>query len=668
MSDFPDIPYTKGLRNIYRTAFAGVNHRENATDGEIYDMSNLSCDNFPVMSVRQKRKNLFNISPDNVDAVYSYLNKMYYITSNSTLNERKLWEYKDGQNIFVSDLSVDYIGKKPSICGYGNSIIIFPDKIKVNITDNTVIDMAIDVTSAVKIYRNKYSEYYGANIENGCLGFEGNVTGLDNFKEGDAVKFTFTDYIYNNNKTGVIRKIEEKQETPSAEKETFLFFDENLFSLPPRRYEYDVKDYIDCDNVDFIITVPSGEDKYFNLVFDETIFPDGQHKLEPNWYIEMEMETYPYTYKKIHVREHGHIPILARAELMDSPLHDKTYRLDFNEYYDDVYNEQSLTIEKNIPDMSYIFSSNNRLWGYKDNSIFGSALGDPTNFYLFDGLSTDSYSVDTNNAGKITGAIAYNGYPTFFKKDRIYKLYGDTPNNFQLVESIQDGVLPGCEDSLCIANGMLYYISLDGVMMYNGGVPWCISNNLGNIIEKGMTAFKDDKLYLSAKIKGSDTTKLYVFDTLNKNWYIEDNLDVIGRCIYDDSLVLVTKKSEVNTDTFTFYMLNPDYQYGTLEDNVDWFCEFADMTFSSADVKGIAKVKIRSSIPNDNVSSCSVYLMYDYSDVWEKIGDLTQGNKHSDVLQVVPKRCDNFKIKLVGHGACNIYGLTVQYYYGSYKL
>ena len=55
-----------------------------------------------------------------------------------------------------------------------------------------------------------------------------------------------------------------------------------------------------------------------------------------------------------------------------------------------------------MPDLDFICESENRLWGCSNETrtIYASALGDPTNFFSYQGLSTDSYAVAVGSEGR----------------------------------------------------------------------------------------------------------------------------------------------------------------------------------------------------------------------------------------------------------------------------
>lgn len=78
---------------------------------------------------------------------------------------------------------------------------------------------------------------------------------------------------------------------------------------------------------------------------------------------------------------------------------------------------ETLTISRDVPDMDFICENENRLWGCKEDTIYSSKLGDPFNWNVFDGLSTDSYAVNVGSAGDFTACCSYLGYPVFFKEE-----------------------------------------------------------------------------------------------------------------------------------------------------------------------------------------------------------------------------------------------------------
>ena len=91
------------------------------------------------------------------------------------------------------------------------------------------------------------------------------------------------------------------------------------------------------------------------------------------------------------------------------------------------------SLKKVIPEADLLIAHGNRLWGCRRgkneagqdvNEIFASALGDPTRWYDFEGISTDSYRVSLGAPGPFTGAAALGQDLLFFKEDAIVSWSG----------------------------------------------------------------------------------------------------------------------------------------------------------------------------------------------------------------------------------------------------
>ena len=180
----------------------------------------------------------------------------------------------------------------------------------------------------------------------------------------------------------------------------------------------------------------------------------------------------------------------------------------------------AVTVARTVPDMDYICSNDNRLWGCKGDTVYASKLGDPFNWNVFDGVATDSFAVDTGSAGKFTGACSYLGYPVFFKEDAIYKVYGSKPSNYELLASASLGVAEGSAASLAIAGERLFYLSRTGVMMYTGGIPSPVGEPLGGILSQGVGGSDGMRYYLCAS-NAAGAHEMFVFDTERGMWQRE---------------------------------------------------------------------------------------------------------------------------------------------------
>ncbi len=318
----------------------------------------------------------------------------------------------------------------------------------------------------------------------------------------------------------------------------------------------------------------------------------------------------------------------------------------------------SLQIQRRMPAMDYLLEHENRLWGCKGDTIYACKPGDIFNWYTYDGLASDAYAVDTGSAGNFTGAIAYAGYPLFFKENRIFKLYGSIPSDFEVIGTATLGLAKGCAESLAVAGETLFYLNRNGIMAYTGGVPQAISEAFGTERFTDAVAGSDGmKYYVS--MKTHEGWGLYVFDTQKGLWHREDDLQVTHFARYEGGLYMLCADGNVWVTGFL------DLPEGaTLEDTVDWMAEFSDFTDEEPNRKGFSKLQIRLEL--DEGASCQVWIQFDSDGIWRKVREaLGEGVKRSYYLPVVPRRADHYRIKITGTGGCRIYSMAREFYVGS---
>ena len=326
---------------------------------------------------------------------------------------------------------------------------------------------------------------------------------------------------------------------------------------------------------------------------------------------------------------------------------------------------QTVTIQRQVPELKYLCENENRLWGCTDTTIYASKLGDPFNFYVYDGLDTDSFAVDTGSAGNFTGCLSYLGYPTFFKERNIYKVYGSIPSNFEVMGSATLGLAAGSGNSLAVAGETLFYLSHSGVCMYTGGIPSPISKAFGQERYKNAVAGSDGlKYYLSAQ-DSKDAWHLFLYDTQRGMWHEEDDTHVIAFAYSEGNLYYLNDAGEIwITGT------PQDPPESEAEEDFAWFAEFADYTDESANKKGVSKIQIRMEL--EEGASCTVKLRFDSTGEWtvpnqgkiDYIADETDA-KRSYTLAIIPRRADHYRLRLEGTGGCRIYSIAIEYYEGS---
>lgn len=317
----------------------------------------------------------------------------------------------------------------------------------------------------------------------------------------------------------------------------------------------------------------------------------------------------------------------------------------------------SVTLARTVPDMDFICGNENRLWGCKGDTIYACKLGDPYNWNVFEGLSTDAYSVETGSAGDFTACVSFLGYPVFFKEDRVFKVYGDKPTNFQVMASATLGVLEGANKTLAVAGETLYYLSRAGIVAYSGGIPRSISSAFGDVQYRGGVAGSDGVRYFVSLEDQDGVYSLFCYDTSVGAWYKEDNTKLIDAG-YLGGLYGLTENSLVLLgDPITI----PE---GSKQESgiVSWV-EFGDITLDGFDSKYPIRLRLR--VAGEEGVTVTSQVQYDDGD-WMTVEAVNVEKMKPFYLAFPVKRCDHFRLKLMANGPWKLWSLVVELYDGQY--
>ena len=337
-----------------------------------------------------------------------------------------------------------------------------------------------------------------------------------------------------------------------------------------------------------------------------------------------------------------------------------TGRLEYSETTSDVW---EFSIQRKVPELDFTCVSNNRIWGCHygltpegqvTNEIYASKLGDFKNWYSYEGLSTDSYALSVGEPGEWTGAIAYNGYPVFFKENAILRIYGNMPAEYQLLTTTCRGVQRGSDRSLVRMNEYLIYKSATDIVVYDGSSPTSISAALG----RGM--------YYDA-VGGGCLGKYYIC--------MEDELGRPFTFVYDMKTGLWAKESALEAKLFTasengqIYASTDKEIYGLGassnalflerlpgEPYVSWWGETGDIGFEYPDFKYVKRLTVRAWIGTG--ARLQVDISHDdraYENVCVLRGNNSLGTR---TATIVPRRCDHYRLRFSGEGDVMIYTMT----------
>ena len=313
--------------------------------------------------------------------------------------------------------------------------------------------------------------------------------------------------------------------------------------------------------------------------------------------------------------------------------------------------EFPITVERKMPDMDFIIESENRLWGCRYgggvNEIYACKLGDFRNWNCFSGVSTDSYAASVGTDGAFTGAIAHLGYPLFFKEGCVHKIYGDYPANFQIQTTSLRGVQRGCERSLAIVGETLFYKSRSGVCAYDGSLPVEISEALGEEAYGSAAAGALGNKYYISMSDGAGAWHLFVYDTLRDMWHREDGTQAVCFCAHGGELYYIDYATE---------QIRTVRGSGVTEhEPIRWLATTGIIGTDSPDKKYVSRMEIRMKLSVG--ARVSFLAEYDSSGEFEHLFTMTGKNLQSFSVPVRPRRCDHFRLRIVGEGEAKIFSV-----------
>ncbi|MBR6650589.1 MAG: hypothetical protein IKL36_04175 [Clostridia bacterium] len=322
-------------------------------------------------------------------------------------------------------------------------------------------------------------------------------------------------------------------------------------------------------------------------------------------------------------------------------------------------NDSLVTISRNIPEMDYVTAAGNRLWGCRYginekgqpvNEIYACRLGDAKNWYSFEGISTDSYSVSVGVDGVFTGAITYEGDPFFFKEDSVLRIYGSRPSDFKVITNNIRGIENGSSKSLVIVDDTLYYKTYNGIVAYNGGMPYNIDEALGSEIYRNAAAgCRCGNYYVSMENECGEY-ELFVYDTSEKEWYREDNMKVTEFCRSGNELYMLVDSD----DGSKIYSVGGEGEVDN-EKTIFWSLESPDIDYYLAGKKATTKLEIKLKLSEGSYFNAEI--SYDGDRNWHKIA-AENGPLRCISVVLRPRRCDSFRLRFSGHGEVSFVSMT----------
>lgn len=318
-----------------------------------------------------------------------------------------------------------------------------------------------------------------------------------------------------------------------------------------------------------------------------------------------------------------------------------------------------------VPDFDYICSMDNRLYGCssKLRTIYASALGDPTDFWTFEGTSLDAYQVAVGSAGDFTGCVAMNGSVMFSKQHCVHRLAGSYPAEYTLITREFDGASDTNGLGMVNCDGTVIYISEHGIGNYNGSAAGIFSGELGwGDMYDAEAAYNGEQYFLSYKDSDRESHS-YTYDKRYGIWLQQDYSDVINFAHLGDKDYALVAQDDGNG----VYLLNTgsdldDEWEITFKPFVETYTSSRYSTTEIFEKKRYTRISIRMELPEDSWMRAEVSAD---EKPFYPVARIAGKKELVQTMVIQTPRCDKLQLRLTGSGPMTILSMTREYTVGS---
>ncbi|MBQ2942621.1 MAG: hypothetical protein IJD97_10370 [Clostridia bacterium] len=714
MTGLPIVKQSMRKNMAEQFGFRGLKRREGARDGDIYDAVNISMDDYPSVSVRKARRKLpFEIS----DKVYGIgsADKLFWCSgdsSSSTQNDLERGSDQTGaitagvedsnegvQFYYDGEAKFSVEASEKTFSVINKYVCIFPDKMYYSLWGDEAKNLRgavgnkADAEQSFASGENTNSVLASETEEqstNGALGSD-NITlyeslellnkamgESEDIKDGDvyAVGLTEPYSFFQYNSQGEWKDKKDMEEYAYGLQTRWIYLMDSWGSLESVQSSFATRTdgildmYKSSDGI--------GYDTFEAYKAEKTL---DLNSLREGDTVEIRVEFYDSdTKESIYKR---YIAKLSDLAVKESDFDEGAYYYRYcfsglavpekvdgegKESTSGPYVRYMAKVKRVVPDLTHTFCHDNRLWGIDGDKICASKLGDPFNFQDYSTIADASWAVGVASSGPFTGGIAYNGYPTFFKEDRIIRVSGDYPSQYSTFETADiPGVMKGSGKSLAVADGVLYYLSPEGVCAYTGSYPTVIGDDIGEVLISGYGGAGGDKYYLEAEISSvgffRDSSQVqndswgravYVYDTKVRAWTKEDALNTVGFTDIGRDLYALTDGG--------IYLLDSVKEEGEAEEDIESVLEFAPIYDGHLKKKGVSRIHL--SIRADTGAEVRFLISYD-KESYKEVMKISPSVRRNYNIPLTVRRCGFYQLKIMAKGGYTLYGISRERYFGS---
>lgn len=667
----PYVTPSNARRKQQTMRFAGVNYGDGVADGELENSRNVTSERFPCLSPRAGRT---------VEGNYDSATAVYYKNGQFVVNGTEL--------LYNGEVIANVTEGKKQFATVNTKVVVLPDKIMFDTATGEMRNLGAEYiseagmaefvdTNTIALHQGKY---YTKVVRTGNIG--GTGTTSDN-KPTLRRQDTFYKYtsVSVNSETGalalnggastIIAKVYSESNLNIDKryvdvgtiftKATDVSAGKVLVDLDPtkqwavitKKYTYQKQGISGPTTDGGYVDNPTGE-PYFGFDYEVREVAGESYEAFAGFEalgfrvgdaVEIEgLTTYP--------EENGSYIIRSFGSKTVDGVELPTIIFDNDVFAKTGTDAGAITIRRKVPNLTVVTESNNRLWGAEGNTIFASALGDPTNFYTYDGLDTDSYAVAVASEGAFTGCCGFGNSVLFWKEDKLHKILGAYPSQYTMYEYNVPGVKRGSENSLVNVNEVIYYHGREGVYRYSGGSPELISENFGlRRFQEAAAGAEGDRYYISMQDVTSKEWGLWVYDILRGIWMQEDDSQGVDFAYNEGKLYYISGDGGL-------VCVNPDKS----DETVSWSATMCRMDEVVHERKYYPKLNVRLDLP---AGSTFVVEVSQDDGAFQQIGTFEGTTEKTVILPILLPRCDNFRIRMSGSGPVLIRSIVREYEVGS---
>lgn len=710
----PKIPHKQTKRTQEIVAFRGMNRTQNTQDGDILNAQNLSTAEYPTVTQRGKRTRVHKAVEPTFPPIY-----IEYDAPTDIFAWDGHLVVVDGGILYFDGEALDNVhpGKK-QFAVVNTKLCIWPDETYIDLTTGQYGSLATSVqtsgTGAVTITDSTFVADIAAKDAAGVVGSTMNSSaGMNSIEDYINLK---TIYSYGTNAIAVSECWDENngwdltalaslQTEKSATHYTYSPVNQKItvgeIFIPSKvnnsfDYVWGENGYYDSPDMSrprYYHTYPNranyNSEGYYAVITEINEQGGGTGEGRSYYTTSLKFDVYKVTTDiptysgTFHVGEYVNFFNLPGGDVnhaMITAIDDRTHTLTFDSgtfTNTGTFTDPVVTVSKDIPTLDYICEKDNRLWGvsnslansiynpssdsyetYTSRAIYASALGDPTDWWTFDGIDSDSYQVAVGSEGDFTGICAYGSAVCCWKEDALHKILGSYPSEYYMHTSHIEGVAAGSYRSLTVVNEVLYYNGATGVYAYTGSTPSLIGYPLGTLY-KDVSAGSNGLRWYFSGTKPDDTKELVVYDLTHRIWTREDDSDAVAFAMIGSNMYMLVNSDDIGIPS-KIYLVE---QGG--DPDVEWSAEFVPFDETALIRKHYLRIALRLDMAAG--SRVTVEVSMDNGE-WRTLLEEDAEAAKAKVVQIPPNRVDRFTVRVSGTGNVRIREFMREYIPGSERV